>query len=456
MSLNPDENDQMAKYTKEQILRNAEEENVRYVRLMFTDINGTIKSVEIPVYRLKSALNGEVMFDGSSIEGFVRIMEADMYLRPDPDTWLILSWEETAYGKVARLICDVYTPEGKPSEADPRGNLKRVAKKMEALGFSTLNIGFEPEFFLLKLDEKGEISMKVTDEGGYFDLSPIDGAGDCRRDIVLELERIGFTMESSHHEVAPGQNEINFQFSNIVEACDNIQTFKLVVKNIARRHGLHATFMPKPIAKINGSGMHTNCSLANMNGENAFYDPKDPMGLSLVCRQWLTGILTHSRHFCAITNPTVNSYKRLVPGYEAPCYVSWSEHNRSVMVRIPATRGRTTRTEIRSVDTSANPYLAMAVILASGLDGIEKNLPLIAPINENLFEKTDEEREALGVASLPNNLKEAIDLLKEDELLKDALGEHIFKKFVELKIREWDEFRTTVTEWEIKKYIKLI
>ncbi|HOP57064.1 MAG TPA: type I glutamate--ammonia ligase [Bacillota bacterium] len=446
----------MAKYTKEQILRNAEEENVRYVRLMFTDINGTIKSVEIPVYRLKSALNGEVMFDGSSIEGFVRIMEADMYLRPDPDTWLILSWEETAYGKVARLICDVYTPEGKPSEADPRGNLKRVAKKMEALGFSTLNIGFEPEFFLLKLDEKGEISMKVTDEGGYFDLSPIDGAGDCRRDIVLELERIGFTMEASHHEVAPGQNEINFQFSNIVEACDNIQTFKLVVKNIARRHGLHATFMPKPIAKINGSGMHTNCSLANMNGENAFYDPKDPMGLSLVCRQWLTGILTHSRHFCAITNPTVNSYKRLVPGYEAPCYVSWSEHNRSVMVRIPATRGRTTRTEIRSVDTSANPYLAMAVILASGLDGIEKNLPLIAPINENLFEKTDEEREALGVASLPNNLKEAIDLLKEDELLKDALGEHIFKKFVELKIREWDEFRTTVTEWEIKKYIKLI
>jgi len=446
----------MAKYTKEQILRNAEEENVRYVRLMFTDINGTIKSVEIPVYRLKSALNGEVMFDGSSIEGFVRIMEADMYLRPDPDTWLILSWEETAYGKVARLICDVYTPEGKPSEADPRGNLKRVAKKMEALGFSTLNIGFEPEFFLLKLDEKGEISMKVTDEGGYFDLSPIDGAGDCRRDIVLELERIGFTMESSHHEVAPGQNEINFQFSNIVEACDNIQTFKLVVKNIARRHGLHATFMPKPIAKINGSGMHTNCSLANMNGENAFYDPKDPMGLSLVCRQWLTGILTHSRHFCAITNPTVNSYKRLVPGYEAPCYVSWSEHNRSVMVRIPATRGRTTRTEIRSVDTSANPYLAMTVILASGLDGIEKNLPLIAPINENLFEKTDEEREALGVASLPNNLKEAIDLLKEDELLKDALGEHIFKKFVELKIREWDEFRTTVTEWEIKKYIKLI
>ncbi|MGD9910718.1 MAG: glutamine synthetase family protein, partial [Candidatus Izemoplasmatales bacterium] len=265
----------MAKYTKEEILRVAKEENVRYVRLMFTDINGTIKSVEIPVTRLETALDGKVMFDGSSIEGFVRIMEADMYLKPDFNTWLILSWEETTYGKVARLICDVYTPDGKPSDADPRSNLKRVAKKMEKLGFSTLNIGFEPEFFLFKINDKGEITMDVTDNGGYFDLSPIDGAGDCRRDIVLELERIGFTMEASHHEVAPGQNEINFQFSNIVEACDNVQTFKLVVKNIARRHGLHATFMPKPIAKINGSGMHTNCSLADMDGNNAFYDPND-------------------------------------------------------------------------------------------------------------------------------------------------------------------------------------
>lgn len=446
----------MKNKTKEEILRNAKEENVRYIRLMFTDINGTIKSVEIPAGRLETALDGKVMFDGSSIEGFVRIMEADMYLRPDFNTWLILNWEETSYGKVARLICDVYTPNGEPSKADPRSNLKRVALKMEKLGFSTLNIGFEPEFFLFKLNEKGEITMDVTDNGGYFDLSPIDGAGDCRRDIVLELERMGFTMEASHHEVAPGQNEINFQFSNIVEACDNVQTFKLVVKNIARRHGLHATFMPKPIAKINGSGMHTNCSLADMNGKNAFYDPKDPLGLSLVCRKWLTGILTHSRHFCAITNPTVNSYKRLVPGYEAPCYVSWSEHNRSVMVRIPATRGNTTRTEIRSVDTSSNPYLAMAVILAAGLDGIERDLPLIGPVNENLFEKTAEERLALGVQNLPDNLKEAVDLLKEDQLIVEALGPHIFEKFVELKSKEWDDFRSAVTEWEIKRYIKVI
>lgn len=446
----------MKKYNRNQILENAKAENVRYVRLMFTDIIGTIKSVEIPVGQLERALDGKVMFDGSSIEGFVRIMEADMYLRPDLDTWLIHSWEESRYGKVARLICDVYTPDGKPSAADSRSNLKKMIKKMNDLGFSTLNIGFEPEFFLFKLDENGKITLKMTDQGGYFDLSPIDGASDCRRDIVLELEKIGFTVEASHHEVAPSQNEINFQFSNIIEACDKVQTFKLVVKNIARRHNLHATFMPKPIASINGSGMHTNCSLADMNGNNAFYDENDPMGLSLVARQWITGILTHSRNFCAITNPTVNSYKRLVPGYEAPCYVSWSEHNRSVMIRIPATRGKTTRTEIRSVDTTANPYLAIAVILAAGLDAIENNLPLIEPINENLFELTDEQRANLGVKNLPDNLKEAVDLLKEDNLIKEALGDHIFSKFIEYKNKEWDEFKKTVTEWEVNRYIHLM
>lgn len=446
----------MARYTKEEILRIAKEENVRYIRLMFTDINSVIKSVEIPVKRLETALDGKVMFDGSSIEGFVRILEADMYLRPDLNTWMVLSWEETSYGKVARLICDVYTPDGKPFQGDPRSNLKRIASRMEKLGFSALNIGFEPEFFLFKLDEKGEPTLEFTDHGGYFDLSPIDGAGDCRRDIVLELERIGFTIEASHHEVANGQNEINFEFSNIVEACDNVQTFKLVVKNIARRHGLHATFMPKPVAKINGSGMHTNCSLADLDGKNTFYDPNDPMELSLVCRKWITGILTHSRGFCAITNPTVNSYKRLVPGYEAPCYISWSEHNRSVMVRIPATRGRTTRTEIRSVDAASNPYLAMAVLLASGLDGIVNDIPLIGPVNENLFEKTPEERKALGVKNLPDNLYEAIKALGEDEVVKEALGPHIYNKFVELKKHEWNDFRTTVTEWEINRYIKMM
>lgn len=446
----------MRKYSKSEILKNAKEENVRYIRLMFTDIQGTIKSVEIPVGQLEAALDGKIMFDGSSIEGFVRIMEADMFLRPDYNTWLIFSWEETRYGKVARLICDVYTPEGNPSPVDPRSNLKRVAKKMNDMGFSALNIGFEPEFFLFKLDEKGEITMDVTDHGGYFDLSPMDGSGDCRRDIVLELERIGFTMEASHHEVAPGQNEINFEFSNIVEACDNVQTFKLVVKNVARRHGFHATFMPKPIADINGSGMHTNCSLSDVEGNNTFYDPKDVDGLSLTCRKWLTGLLTHARGFCAITNPTVNSYKRLVPGYEAPCYVTWSQHNRSVMIRIPASRGKSTRTELRSVDTSANPYLAMAVILASGLDGIEKDMPLIDSVNANLFELSSIERQALGVKNLPGNLREALDELKKDKLVIEALGDHIFTKFVELKTAEWDDFRKYVTKWELDRYMKLI
>ena len=446
----------MKKYTKSDILKIAKEENVRYIRLMFTDIQGTIKSVEVPIGQLKTALDGKVMFDGSSIEGFVRIMEADMFLKPDLNTWLILSWETTSYGKVARIICDIYKPDGTPSEVDPRSNLKRVSKKMKELGFSTLNIGFEPEFFLFKLDDHGEPIMKVADNGGYFDLSPIDGAGDCRRDIVLELEELGFTIEASHHEVAPGQNEINFKFSNIIEACDKVQTFKLVVKNIARRHGLHATFMPKPLEDINGSGMHTNCSLSDMEGNNAFDDPKDPIGLSKICRKWLTGILTHSRSFCAITNPTVNSFKRLVPGYEAPCYVSWSQHNRSVMVRIPATRGKTTRTEIRSVDVAANPYLAIAVILASGLDGIEKDLPLIDSVDANLFELNSAERENLGVKNLPDNLKEAIDIFKEDELMKETLGVHIFEKFIELKTKEWDEFRKCVTEWEVKRYIKMM
>ncbi len=446
----------MRKYTKSDILKNAKEENVRYIRLMFTDIQGTIKSVEIPVGQLEVALDGKIMFDGSSIEGFVRIMEADMFLKPDLNTWLILNWEETSYGKVARVICDIYNPDGTPSQVDPRSNLKRVSKKMKELGFSTLNIGFEPEFFLFKLDDNGEPIMKVADNGGYFDLSPIDGAGDCRRDIVLELERVGFTIEASHHEVAPGQNEINFKFSNIIEACDKVQTFKLVVKNIARRHGLHATFMPKPLEDINGSGMHTNCSLSDMEGNNAFDDPNDPIGLSKVCRKWLTGILTHSRSFCAITNPTVNSFKRLVPGYEAPCYVSWSQHNRSVMIRIPATRGKTTRTEIRSVDVAANPYLAIAVILASGLNGIEKDLPLIESVDANLFELNSDERESLGVKNLPDNLKEAIDLFKKDELMKETLGVHIFDKFIELKTKEWDEFRKCVTEWEVNRYIKIM
>ena len=446
----------MPKYTKEDILRIAEEENVKYIRLIFTDIHGVIKNVEIPARILEGALDNETMFDGSSIDGFVRIQEADMYLRPDYDTWLILSWEQTTYGKVARLICDVYLPDGTPFAGDPRQVLKRNLKKMNEMGFSAFNIGVEPEFFLFKLDEKGNPTLDFNDDGGYFDLAPVDGAEDCRRDIVLELERIGFKMEASHHEVAPGQHEINFEFDGALEACDNLQTFKLVVKNVAKRHGLHATFMPKPISHINGSGMHTNCSLQDAEGNNAFADPEGEIGLSQTAMYWIAGIMKNARSFTAITNPTVNSYKRLIPGYEAPCYVSWSDANRSAMIRIPAKRGRATRTEIRSVDPAANPYLAMSAILASGLEGIEKKLECADRVYINLYELSRDERESLGIENLPENLKDAVKELKRNDVIQEALGSHVVEKFVTAKKKEWDDFRTSVTEWEIKKYLKVI
>ena len=446
----------MGKFTKDIILRNAEEENVKYVRLCFTDIHGVIKNVEIPSRKLEEALDNEIMFDGSSIDGFVRIQEADMYLRPDYDSWLISSWEQTTYGKVAMLICDIYLPNGEPFVGDPRGVLKRNIKKMKEMGFSSFNVGLEPEFFLFKLDNNGNPTLEFNDNGGYFDLAPVDGAEDCRRDIVLELERIGFNMEASHHEVAPGQHEINFQYESVIECCDQLQIFKVIVKNVAKRHGLHATFMPKPISDINGSGMHTNCSLSNKNNKNAFYDPEGELELSDIARYWIAGIMNNARAFTAITNPTINSYKRLVPGYEAPCYVSWSDANRSAMIRIPAKRGNATRAEIRSVDPSTNPYLAMSAILASGLEGIEKKLECKDRVYINLYELSREEREVMGIENLPENLKDALKELKRNSVIQEALGEHIVEKFIEAKQKEWDDFRTSVTEWEINKYLKMM
>ncbi len=442
--------------TKQEILSSAIDNDVKYIRLCFTDIHGVIKNVEIPVRGLEDALDNKVMFDGSSIDGFVRIQEADMYLYPDLNSWLILPWENTKYGNVARLICDVYLPTGEPFQGDPRYILKRTLKKMRSMGFQHFNIGVEPEFFLFRLDEKGEVTLNSNDLGGYFDLAPVDGAEDCRRDIVLELEKLGFIMEASHHEVAPGQHEINFEFNDALEACDNLQTFKLVVKNIAKRHGLHATFMPKPIANINGSGMHTNCSLSYPDGKNAFFDETRPLQLSQTALHWIAGIMRHARGFTAITNPVVNSYKRLVPGYEAPCYISWSDANRSAMIRIPAKRGRQTRTEIRSVDPAANPYLAMSVILASGLNGIEEKLNSVEPVYINLYELSRSEREMLGIKNLPENLKDALKAMREDELIKETLGEHVYTKFVEAKYNEWDRFRMAVTEWEIETYLKVL
>lgn len=443
----------VGKYTKEDIKRLVEEKEVKYIRLQFTDILGTIKNVEIPVSQLDKALDNKMMFDGSSIEGFVRIEESDMYLYPDLDTFMVFPWT-TENGKVARFICDIYTADGEPFAGDPRNNLKRVLKGMEELGFTHFNLGPEPEFFLFKLDAKGEPTLEVNDHGGYFDLAPTDLGENCRRDIVLELEEMGFEIEASHHEVAPGQHEIDFKYANVVEACDNIQTFKLVVKTIARKHGLHATFMPKPLFGEAGSGMHCNVSLFK-GKENAFYDQKAEIGLSETAMQFMAGVLAHVQGFTAVTNPTVNSYKRLVPGYEAPCYVAWSAQNRSPLIRVPASRGVSTRIEVRSVDPSANPYLALAAILESGLEGIRQKMTPPPAINRNIYIMSEEERKANGIDNLPASLDDALVALDNDEVIKRALGEHIYANFKEAKEIEFEMFRTTVHPWEREQYLKM-
>ncbi|AQT86413.1 glutamine ligase GlnA [Paenibacillus larvae subsp. larvae] len=442
----------MANFTKEDILRIAKEENVRFIRLQFTDLLGTIKNVEIPVSQLPKALDNKMMFDGSSIEGYVRIEESDMYLYPDLNTWVVFPW--VTENKVARLICDIYMPDGSPFMGDPRQILKRALQEAEEMGFTDMNVGPEPEFFLFKTDDNGRPTMELNDQGGYFDLAPTDLGENCRREIVLTLEEMGFEIEASHHEVAPGQHEIDFKYADAVKAADQIQTFKLVVKTIARQHGLHATFMPKPIFGVNGSGMHCNQSLFR-GKENAFFKEDDQLGLSEVGKQYMAGILKHARGFAAITNPTVNSFKRLVPGYEAPCYVAWSDSNRSPMIRIPASRGLSTRVEVRNPDPAANPYLALAAMLKAGLDGIKKKLPLPAPTDRNIYVMTEEEREEQGIPSLPLDLRQALDELIKDEVICEALGEHALTHFIELKEIEWDMYRTQVHQWERDQYMTL-
>ncbi|OEG00168.1 type I glutamate--ammonia ligase [Vulcanibacillus modesticaldus] len=442
----------MGKYSKEDILRIAKEENVSFIRLMFTDLLGTIKNVEIPFSQLEKALDNKIMFDGSSIEGFVRIEESDMYLYPDLDSWVIFPWEPEK-GKVARLICDIYMPDGTPFAGDPRGILKKVLKEAEEMGFSAMNVGPEPEFFLFKTDENGEPTLNLNDNGAYFDLAPVDLGENCRRDIVMTLDSMGFEVEASHHEVAPGQHEIDFKYANAVRTADNIQTFKLVVKTIARKYNLHATFMPKPLFGVNGSGMHTHLSLFK-GKENAFYDPNDPLGLSETAKYFTAGILKHARALTAITNPTINSYKRLVPGFEAPVYVAWSPKNRSPLIRVPASRGLSTRIEVRHPDPSSNPYLALAVLLKAGLDGIKTKAELPAPIDRNIYIMDEEERKNKGIVDLPANLREAIQELLQDEVILSALGEHAVENFVEAKKIEWDMYRTQVHHWEREQYMK--
>ncbi|MGL4819780.1 MAG: type I glutamate--ammonia ligase, partial [Bacilli bacterium] len=419
----------MVKFERADIVRLAEEQNVKYLRLQFTDLLGTIKNVEVPISQLEKVLDNKMMFDGSSIEGFVRIEESDMYLYPDLETWVVFPWTAEK-GKVARLICDIYNPDGTPFLGDPRNNLKRMLQEAKDLGFSAFNIGPEPEFFLFKVDEKGNPTLELNDNGGYFDLAPTDSGENCRRDIVLELEEMGFEIEASHHEVAPGQHEIDFKYADAIKACDDIQTFKLVVKTVARNHGLHATFMPKPLFGVNGSGMHCNLSLFTADGQNAFYDENGDLQLSETARHFIAGILEHAVNFTAVTNPTVNSYKRLVPGYEAPCYVAWSARNRSPLIRIPAARGMSTRVEVRSVDPAANPYLAMSVLLAAGLDGIKRKLAAPAPVDRNIYAMNAEERRAVGIADLPATLAQALENLKTDEVICNALGSHLLDHFI--------------------------
>ncbi|GAA4860590.1 type I glutamate--ammonia ligase [Paenibacillus vulneris] len=439
-------------YTKEDILRIAKEENVRFIRLQFTDLLGTIKNVEIPVSQLEKALDNKMMFDGSSIEGYVRIEESDMYLYPDLSTWVIFPW--VTEDRVARLICDIYLPDGRPFPGDPRGILKAALKEAEEMGYTAMNVGPEPEFFLFKTDDNGNPTMELNDQGGYFDLAPMDLGENCRREIVLTLEEMGFEIEASHHEVAPGQHEIDFKYADAIKAADQIQTFKLVVKTVARQHGLHASFMPKPLFGVNGSGMHCHQSLFN-GKRNVFYDESDRLGLSAEARHYMAGILHHARAFAAITNPTVNSYKRLVPGYEAPCYVAWSASNRSPMIRIPASRGLSTRVEVRNPDPAANPYLALAVMLRAGLDGIKNKMQLPPPTDRNIYVMSEEEREEQGIPSLPVDLKQALDELLRDDVICDALGDHALAHFVELKEIEWDIYRTQVHAWEREQYLTL-
>ncbi|MCK8828508.1 type I glutamate--ammonia ligase [Natroniella acetigena] len=443
----------MSQLCKEDVLQQAEELDVKFIRLQFTDILGVIKNVAITVEQLEEALDGQIMFDGSSIDGFTRIQESDMYLKPDYDTFTIFPWRPKAGGTVARLICDVYTPDGEPFVGGPRNVLQKALEEAAEMGYE-MYVGPEPEFFLFEKDEQGNPTTVTNDQGGYFDLGPADTGQDARRDIVLALEKMGFEMEASHHEVAPGQHEIDFKYSDALTTADNIATFRFVTKAIANEHGLHATFMPKPIFGENGSGMHMNQSLFK-DGENVFYDPDDELGLSQTAYYYIGGLLKHAKAITPITNPTVNSYKRLVPGYEAPVYLAWSASNRSALIRIPAARGAGTRVEMRNPDPSANPYLATAVMLKAGLDGIKNKIEPPKEIVENIFAMEAGEKEEAGIESLPGNINEAVQELLANELMQDALGEHVLEHFVEAKQIEWDIYRTQVHQWELDEYLKV-
>lgn len=438
-------------YTQKDIIRMVEEEDVEFIRLQFTDIFGILKNVAITKSQLEKALANQCMFDGSSIEGFVRIEESDMYLYPDLDTFTIFPWRPQQ-GKVARIICDVYRVDRQPFEGDPRYVLRRAVNEAREMGYS-LNVGPECEFFLFHTDDYGRPTTISHEHAGYFDLGPVDLGENARRDIVLTLEEMGYEIETSHHEIAPAQHEIDFKYEPALHAADNIMTFKLTVKTIAKRHGLYATFMPKPKAEVNGSGMHVNMSLSK-DGKNIFCDESSENGLSQEALWFMGGLMKHIKAITAIANPLVNSYKRLIPGYETPVYIAWSATNRSPLIRIPAERGENTRIELRSPDPAANPYLTLAVCLAAGLEGIRKKIDPPASVNQNLFALTEKDRKDLKIDVLPTNLKHALSELKKDSFICSVLGEHICSKYIEAKEREWAHYKASITDWETNAYLE--
>ncbi len=440
----------MPKYTKEEIKRLIEEKDIKFLRLQFTDVFGILKNITVTTSSLDKVLSEGCMFDGSSIDGFARIEESDMMLIPDINTFEIFPWSNPK-GRTARFICDVYTPDGEPYSACPRNILKKQLKRAADLGY-TFQVGPECEFFLFQKDENGKATVNTNDVGGYFDLAPLDTGGGARRDICLALEEMGFEIEASHHECAQGQHEIDFKYGDALRMADDVMTFKIVVKRIALEHNLHATFMPKPVFGVAGSGMHVNMSLRSKDG-NVFCDEKDELGLSKEAYGFMAGVLEHARGLSLLTNPIINSYKRLVPGYEAPCYIAWSAKNRSPLVRVPHARGSATRVELRNPDPSANPYLVFAGVLAAGLDGMENEKVPPLPVNKNIYTLTPEEIEKHKVNNVPQNLFEALNDFKNDSLMKEVLGESAFRKYLKGKENEWASYSSCVHDWERDHYL---
>ena len=438
--------------TAEDIKKSVKDNDVRFLRLAFTDINGTSKAVEVPTSQLDKVLTNDIRFDGSSIDGFVRLEESDMVLYPDFSTWAVLPWGDEKGGKIGRLVCSVHKTNGEPFEGDPRNNLKRVLKEMKEMGFTDFDIGFEAEFHLFKLGEDGNWTTEVPDHASYFDMTSDDAGARCRRDIVETLESIGFEVEAAHHEVGDGQQEIDFRFDDALTTADRVQTFKMVVREVARKHGLYATFMAKPVEGQAGNGMHTNMSLFK-DGKNVFYDKDGEFHLSDTALYFLNGILEHARAITAIGNPTVNSYKRLIPGFEAPVYISWASKNRSPLVRIPDAEEINTRLEMRSADPTANPYLLLAACLTAGLNGIKEAKKPMAPITSNVFEMSEEERAKRGIKPLPSTLHNAVKAFKADPLIQEALGEHLTQSFIDSKNLEWSKYTQSVSDWERDRYV---